>query len=38
MHASLKTKEPIVVLNDVRKAFGALEVLKGISLSVMKGR
>lgn len=37
MHASLKTKEPIVVLNDVRKSFGALEVLKGITLSVMKG-
>lgn len=37
MHANLKTKEPIVVLNDVRKSFGALEVLKGISLSVMKG-
>lgn len=37
MHASLKTKEPIVVLSDVRKSFGALEVLKGISLSVTKG-
>ncbi len=28
MHSNSKSKEPIVVLNDVRKSFGALEVLK----------
>lgn len=37
MHSNSKSKEPIVVLNDVRKSFGALEVLKGISLSVVRG-
>lgn len=37
MHSNSKTNEPIVVIKDVRKSFGALEVLKGISLSVMKG-
>ncbi len=30
-------EQPIVSLKDVRKSFGALEVLKGISLDVMKG-
>ena len=29
--------QPIVSLKDVHKSFGALEVLKGISLEVMKG-
>ncbi len=29
--------QPIISLNDVRKSFGTLEVLKGISLDVMKG-
>jgi len=29
--------EPIVSINDVHKSFGDLEVLKGISLDVMKG-
>jgi len=29
--------QPIVSLKDVRKSFGALEVLKGISLDIMKG-
>jgi len=29
--------QPIVSLKDVRKAFGDLEVLKGVSLDVMKG-
>ena len=30
-------KEPIVSIKDVHKSFGALEVLKGVSLDVMKG-
>ena len=30
-------KEPIVSIKDVHKSFGPLEVLKGISLDVMKG-
>lgn len=30
-------KEPIVSIQDVHKSFGALEVLKGVSLDVMKG-
>ncbi len=31
------SSQPIVVLKDVHKSFGDLEVIKGISLSVMKG-
>ena len=30
-------EKPIVSLKDVRKSFGALEVLKGVSIDVMKG-
>jgi len=30
-------KDPIVSIKDVHKSFGALEVLKGVSLDVMKG-
>ena len=30
-------EEPIVSIKDVHKSFGALEVLKGVSLEVMKG-
>ena len=30
-------EKPIVALKDVRKSFGTLEVLKGISIDVMKG-
>ena len=30
-------KNPIVSIKDVHKSFGALEVLKGVSLDVMKG-
>ena len=30
-------EKPIVSLKDVRKSFGTLEVLKGISIDVMKG-
>ncbi len=30
-------KEPIISIRDVHKSFGDLEVLKGISLNVMKG-
>lgn len=30
-------EQPIVSLNDVHKSFGALKVLKGVSLDVMKG-
>jgi len=30
-------KEPMVSIKDVHKSFGALEVLKGVSLDVMKG-
>lgn len=30
-------EQPIVSIKDVRKSFGALEVLKGVSLDVMKG-
>ena len=30
-------KEPIVSIKDVHKSFGPLEVLKGVSLEVMKG-
>lgn len=37
MDATWTPSEPIVVLKDVRKAFGALEVLKGVSLNIMKG-
>ena len=29
--------QPIVSLKDVRKSFGDLEVLKGVSFDVMKG-
>ncbi|MEM7671544.1 MAG: peptide ABC transporter ATP-binding protein, partial [Pseudomonadota bacterium] len=29
--------QPIVSLKDVRKSFGALEVLKGVTFDVMKG-
>ena len=29
--------QPIIAINDVHKSFGELEVLKGISLNVMKG-
>ena len=29
--------QPIVSLKDVRKSFGTLEVLKGVSIDVMKG-
>src|SRR5215813_3785941 len=29
--------QPIVSLKDVRKSFGALEVLRGVSLDVRKG-
>jgi len=34
---SWNEKDPIVSLKDVRKSFGTLEVLKGVSLDVMKG-
>ncbi len=30
-------KEPIVSIRDVHKSFGAIEVLRGVSLDVMKG-
>ena len=30
-------KEPIVSIRDVHKYFGDLQVLKGVSLDVMKG-
>ena len=30
-------EKPIVLLKDVRKSFGTLEVLKGVSIDVMKG-
>ena len=30
-------KEPIVSIKNVHKSFGALEVLRGVSLEVMKG-
>ena len=30
-------KEPIVSIKNLHKSFGALEVLKGVSLDVMKG-
>jgi len=30
-------EQPIVSLKDVHKSFGALEVLKGVSIDVMKG-
>ena len=30
-------EEPIVSLKDVHKSFGTLEVLKGVSIDVMKG-
>jgi len=29
--------QPIVSINNVRKSFGALEVLKGVSMNIMKG-
>ena len=29
--------QPIVSIQDVHKSFGELEVLKGVSLDVMKG-
>ena len=34
---SWNEKDPIVSIKDVHKSFGALEVLKGVSLDVMKG-
>ena len=30
-------KEPILSIKDVHKSFGELEVLKGVTLAVMKG-
>ena len=30
-------KDPIVSIKDVYKSFGSLEVLRGVSLDVMKG-
>jgi len=30
-------KDPIVAIKDVRKSFGSLEVLKGVSMDIMKG-
>ena len=32
-----ESRQPIVVLEDVRKSFGSLEVLKGINMEVQKG-
>jgi len=32
-----EASQPIISINDVHKSFGALEVLKGVSLDVMKG-
>lgn len=32
-----KPNQPIVSINSVKKSFGALEVLKGISMDIMKG-
>ncbi len=29
--------QPIITIKDVRKSFGTLEVLKGVSLDVLKG-
>ena len=29
--------QPIISINDVHKSFGDLEVLKGVSIDVMKG-
>ena len=37
MTQSSTAEAPIVSIKDVRKSFGTLEVLKGISLDVMKG-
>ena len=34
---TLTEKEPILSIKDVHKSFGELEVLKGVSLDVMKG-
>ncbi|MCZ7599689.1 MAG: amino acid ABC transporter ATP-binding protein [Gammaproteobacteria bacterium] len=38
MSESWTAEEPIVAIHDVHKSFGATEVLKGVSLEVMKGR
>ncbi len=38
MSESWAADEPIVAIRDVHKSFGATEVLKGVSLEVMKGR
>lgn len=35
--ANWTDRDPIVSIKDVRKSFGALEVLKGISMDIMKG-
>lgn len=35
--ASWTETDPIVSIKDVRKSFGSLEVLKGISMDIMKG-
>jgi polar amino acid transport system ATP-binding protein len=37
MNAGHALGEPIVVMTDVRKSFGDLEVIKGVSLTVRKG-
>ena len=34
---SWNDSEPMVSIKDVYKSFGTLEVLKGVSLDVMKG-
>ncbi|MGH1467061.1 MAG: amino acid ABC transporter ATP-binding protein [Cognatishimia sp.] len=34
---SWTSDQPIVSINEVRKSFGALEVLKGVSMDIMKG-
>ena len=33
----METAEPALVVEDIHKSFGALEVLKGVSLTAQKG-
>jgi len=37
MTTTAGTAEPIVVIDDVHKSFGDVEVLKGVSMTVPKG-
>lgn len=37
LHAQIDRNNPVITLRDIHKAFGALQVLKGVDLDVYKG-